>query len=513
MQSRVHIAKKKMSGIRELTKTGKELGYEGEELRRFVQAEREREVAREQAERDMAREQAERDMAREQAEREREVAREQAKREVAREQARLQELELQVRIEEARRGTNGGGQGIVHPTVQTTARAPVPKLPKFEEGKDEMDAFLERFERFATSQDWPREGWAINVSSLLTGTALQVYASLSETEAGDYEGLKMALLKRFDLNEEGYRRKFRNTKPMGAETASQFVSRLENYLNRWVDMTGAEKSYKGIKELILREQFLGACHEELAVYLQERMPDIDSVGRLAQVAEQYVDAHGCAIDSRVKRRPEGFNRMNTQKPRIAVTGGPKPPRNEVEDRKPRVCFVCHRPGHVARECKSGRPTKQWAGGTRECENRPLSPPAVKEMKVRHRNQTQGLERGARLDEECDNMATRAATHDCTGGRKPGRANGESDHDANRAGGQPGQLVPSGSMPTSEGYIGDRKVKVLRDTGCSSAVVRLDLVDPSDLTGEMQKCVLMDGTTKHFPVVEIWVDTPYLRGEG
>ena len=104
-----------MSGIRELTRAGKELGYEGEELRRFVQAEREREVAREQAERDMAREQAERDMAREQAEREREVAREQAKREVARERARLQELELQVRIEEARRGTNGGGQGIVHP--------------------------------------------------------------------------------------------------------------------------------------------------------------------------------------------------------------------------------------------------------------------------------------------------------------------------------------------------------------------------------------------------------------
>ena len=358
-----------MSGIRELTKAGKELGYEGEELRRFVQAEREREVAREQAERDMAREQAERDMAREQAEREREVAREQAERdmareqaerdmareqaerEVARERARLQELELQVRIEEARRGTNGGGQGIVHPTVQTTARAPVPKLPKFEEGKDEMDAFLERFERFATLQDWPREGWAINVSSLLMGTALQVCASLSETEARDYEGLKMALLKRFDLNEEGYRRKFRNTKPMGAETASQFVSRLENYLNRWVDMTGAEKSNKGIKELILRDQFLGACHEELAVFLRERMPDIDSVGRLAQVTEQYVDAHGCAIDSRVKCRPEGFNRMNTQKPRIAVTGGPKPPHNEVEDRKPRVCFVCHRPGHVARECK------------------------------------------------------------------------------------------------------------------------------------------------------------------
>ena len=30
-----------------------------------------------------------------------------------------------------------------------------PKLPKFDENKDDMDAFLKRFERLTVSQSWP----------------------------------------------------------------------------------------------------------------------------------------------------------------------------------------------------------------------------------------------------------------------------------------------------------------------------------------------------------------------
>ena len=35
---------------------------------------------------------------------------------------------------------------------KSTARAP--KLPHFQEDKDDMDAYLERFERYAESQEW-----------------------------------------------------------------------------------------------------------------------------------------------------------------------------------------------------------------------------------------------------------------------------------------------------------------------------------------------------------------------
>ena len=67
-----------------------------------------------------------------------------------------------------------------------------------------MDAFLERFERFAQSQKWPKESWAVCLSPLLTGKGLQVYTYMLTRESNEYDQLKTALLKCYELNEEGY---------------------------------------------------------------------------------------------------------------------------------------------------------------------------------------------------------------------------------------------------------------------------------------------------------------------
>ena len=62
-------------------------------------------------------------------------------------------------------------------------KAKLPKLPSFSDGKDDMDSFLKRFERFATNAKWPKEEWATNLSALLQGKALDVYSRLSASEA------------------------------------------------------------------------------------------------------------------------------------------------------------------------------------------------------------------------------------------------------------------------------------------------------------------------------------------
>ena len=64
------------------------------------------------------------------------------------------------------------------------------------------------------------------------------------------------------------------------------------------------------------------------------------------------------------------------------------------------------------------------------------------------------------------------------------------------------------MPVVSGRVGSEKaVSILRDTGCSTCVVRRDLIDPTNLTGETQDIILMDGTVRQFPVAEIEVDSP------
>ena len=50
--------------------------------------------------------------------------------------------------------------------------------------------------------------------------------------------------------------------------------------------------------------------------------------------------------------------------------------------------------------------------------------------------------------------------------------------------------------------------MLRDTGCSTVVVKGELVDDEQMTGGTETCILIDGTVRRTPVAEIEIETPY-----
>lgn len=68
------------------------------------------------------------------------------------------------------------------------------------------------------------------------------------------------------------------------------------------------------------------------------------------------------------------------------------------------------------------------------------------------------------------------------------------------------------MPVRKGLVGDKLVQVLRDTGCSTVVVKRDLVKQNDLTGRTRKCILLDGTIRAVPEAVVHVDTPFYVGK-
>ena len=147
--------------------------------------------------------------------------------------------------------------------VEKAAHARNPKLPYFEETKDKMDSYLSRFEKYAVANKWDRSIWAAYLSALLKGRALEVYDRLSVADANDYEKLKDALLKNFDMTERGFRKKFRNDRPERSETFIQFGSRLRNYLDKWINMAKIENTFEAICDFMARDQFLESCSREL----------------------------------------------------------------------------------------------------------------------------------------------------------------------------------------------------------------------------------------------------------
>ena len=95
-----------------------------------------------------------------------------------------------------------------------------------------MGSYLSRFEKYAVANKWERSIWAAYLSALLKGRALEVYDRLSVADAAEYEKLKDALLKNFDMTERRFRKKFCNDRPERSETFIQFGSILRSYLNK-----------------------------------------------------------------------------------------------------------------------------------------------------------------------------------------------------------------------------------------------------------------------------------------
>ena len=150
----------------------------------------------------------------------------------------------------------GQGHDVADRAELREDRAKAPKLPSIVDGKEDLDAYLQRFERFATTAKWEKIGWASKLSALLSGRALEVYSRLSEEAAQDYDRVKLALIKRYDLTEDGYRRKFRASKPEVDESPEQFIVRLDRYLLRWLELSNTDCSFEGLKDLIVKEQFI-----------------------------------------------------------------------------------------------------------------------------------------------------------------------------------------------------------------------------------------------------------------
>ena len=108
---------------------------------------------------------------------------------------------------------------------------------------------------------WKRTRWASKLSALLSGGALEVYSLLSEEAAKDYDKVKIALMKRYDLTEDGYHRKFRASKPEVDESPDHFIVRLDRYLLRQLELSDTEQTFDGLKNLIVKEQFIDSCEK------------------------------------------------------------------------------------------------------------------------------------------------------------------------------------------------------------------------------------------------------------
>ena len=264
-----------------------------------------------------------------------EAAKEQAKLEAEKE-LKIKEMELQAQQAQAQVTASSA---TTPPPRNKDAKSP--KLPSFIDEKDELDSYLLRFERYAENASWEKDTWAIKLSALLTGRAMDVYTRMSDADASDYDKLKKALLTRYNYTEDGYRKRFREATPETEETPDQFVIRLKNYLAKWLELSGSSpQNFDALVDLIVKEQFINACSEDLAMYLLERGPK--DLVELTTWAQKYLIAHKEHLGkSKATVQPRHVDQKKTTQS--------KPDSSQGHQRSLQ-CYRCRGFGHRQSEC-------------------------------------------------------------------------------------------------------------------------------------------------------------------
>ena len=391
-----------------------------------------------------------------------------------------------------------------------TIKAKAPKIPAFNEGKDEMDSYLLRFERYATAQKWEPDTWATGLSALLQGKALDVYALMPKEDALNYDKLKVALLKRYELTEEGFKRKYKKCRPENGETFQQFTTRMKSYFTRWIDMASIEKSYEGLQDLILREQLTFICNRDLELFLREREPK--SLEQASKLADQYKEARYVDIVSLTyKNNERSRSRSNSESRSRSRSTSRGPNQGNQGYPRPRVrCYNCGGP-HVRRFCPQLKQGIMKAGAvdyrrsrspTRKVTFQTQEPEVPKEETAKDGNQnTEPKVCGACL------ILTDAVNYS--------QATTNEREMVKTSVGSPIKVSSVSSlseMSTVQGFVGEKPVEVLRDTGCSGVIVSKDLVPESAYTGRSQTMVMVDYSSRVVPEVKVSIDTPYYKGE-
>ena len=187
------------------------------------------------------------------------------------------------------------------------------------------------------------------------------------TDATTYSEVKKAILRRYNINEETYRQRFRAARKAEGEAYTELATRLADLFKKW---TADCSSIQDVAEKLVTEQLLNTMPQHLRISVSEKKP---STSREAgTLADDYVLARRrnwvqLPGQTTEPRNQEGMTGRDTRKchscgqeghlARMCPKKTEKPQSSEAEPKekngksKPdKKCYNCHQRGHIAVHC-------------------------------------------------------------------------------------------------------------------------------------------------------------------
>ncbi|XP_078239043.1 uncharacterized protein LOC144585766 [Pogona vitticeps] len=245
----------------------------------------------------------------------------------------------------------------------------IKKFPQFKKG-DCPESFLILFERACWDYGVTEQERMLILRSFISAEMSEIYVSMSEDQARNYEIFKKLVYSRFGITSEKLRQKFRQLSKKPDESYSQFGANLVRYLQKWLEQSQV-RTLEDMQHLIELEQFYSALPAELRYLVRDKQPktvqqtnesaDLISEIRNSKYSEVKLDRN---FEER-KRETRDFHKTNKntdgshfrerpseqyqQKGKSFEGKGDRNPYNEQRNLK--TCFGCGKPDHFISNCE------------------------------------------------------------------------------------------------------------------------------------------------------------------
>ncbi len=124
-----------------------------------------------------------------------------------------------------------GGHGHASSDVSFDPSRYIKLVPPFREA--EVDSYFVAFERVAGKLGWPKDMWALLLQCSLTGKAQEVCSALPIESSLDYDTIKEAVLRVYELVPEAYRQKFWRYEKAARQSYVEFAREKRILFDKW----------------------------------------------------------------------------------------------------------------------------------------------------------------------------------------------------------------------------------------------------------------------------------------
>ena len=370
-------------------------------------------------------------------------------------EAKVKEDELkskQLEIEKLKLQTSST---VVTPNSFQQVQSSTVKLNAYKDG-DDLNVFLKTYDRVRTANNWNESIAITALMNAFVGSKIATFIDALPATT-NLEDMKSEILSTYAANIYEHQNKFRFLK-QNKEPFGQYVLAIKENFQKMCSLAKVQNNFKNLEDLIIKDQVLRSVDKNLAEYLKEQDIFRIPIEKVSELGENFQAIHG--------------------KPKFS------PSTNALGKNDSPKCYACNTYGHIAKFCTAST-TKPDRSST------PSTPtPATTDKPTSSARKCYACHQDGHISRYCplkqDNILSVSLNSNM-------------------------KSVSQSNLPVVEGKCNGKKVRILRDTGCTCVLVKKSLVKPNYFIGENAQLKLADDRIITAPKAKVNINSRYFKG--